>query len=65
MIVQKVFGSLSVKFNSNFSSLEELRELDNLKTDEFHGILTHHMKCEQKKRNHKKGSILQMFKEDN
>jgi hypothetical protein len=40
MIVQKVLRSLPLIFDANFSSIEEMKDLDSLTMDELHGILT-------------------------
>jgi len=39
-IVQKVLRSLPNKFDSKISAIEEAKDLDTLKMDELHGILT-------------------------
>jgi hypothetical protein len=40
MIVQKVLRSLPLRFGARVSSIEEMKDLDNLTMDELHGILT-------------------------
>jgi RNA-binding protein YlmH len=40
MIVQKVLRSLPLRFGAKVSSIEEIKDLDQLTMDEFHGILT-------------------------
>ncbi|KAH9296039.1 hypothetical protein KI387_039627, partial [Taxus chinensis] len=39
-IVQKVLRSLPVRFDAKVSAIEEMKNLDQLKMDELHGILT-------------------------
>ena len=39
-IVQKVLTSLPDRFDSKISAIEEAKDLDTLKMDELHGILT-------------------------
>lgn len=39
-IVQKVLRSLLDRFDSKISTIEEIKDLDTLKLDELHGILT-------------------------
>ena len=39
-IVQKVFKSLSMRFDSKVSILEDRKDLDMVTMDEIHGILT-------------------------
>ena len=39
-IVQKVLRSLPERFDSKISAIEESKDLDTLKMDELHGILT-------------------------
>jgi hypothetical protein len=38
VIVQKVLGSLPVRFDPKISALEERADLDSIKMDELHGI---------------------------
>ena len=40
MIVKKLLRSLSLRYDSNISSLEDRTDLDKLTMDELHGILT-------------------------
>ncbi len=40
VIVQKVFRSLPIRFDSNISALEERTDLSTIDMDELHGILT-------------------------
>ena len=40
MLLQKILRSLPMRFDSKFSSLEEIQDLDKLSMDELHGILT-------------------------
>lgn len=40
IVVQKILRSLSDRFESKVSDIEELKDLDTLKKDELHGILT-------------------------
>lgn len=39
-VVQKVLKSLPLQFDAKVSTIEEMRDLDNLTKDELHGILT-------------------------
>ena len=39
-VVEKILRSLTARFDSKVSAIEELKELDTLSTDELHGILT-------------------------
>jgi hypothetical protein len=40
IIVQKVLRSLPSRFNPKISTIEELMDLNKMKMDELHGILT-------------------------
>jgi hypothetical protein len=51
IIVQKVLRSLPSRFDPKISSIEEIKDLDNLKMDELHGILTaYEMRIEKDKK---------------
>jgi len=52
IIVKKVLSSLPSRFNPNISSIEEMKDLDNMTMDELHGILT---TCEMRIENDKQG----------
>ena len=40
-LVQKILRSLPMRFYSKVSTLEEMKDLDKLRMDEFHGTLQH------------------------
>jgi hypothetical protein len=40
VIVQKILGSLPMRFNPNISTLEERSDLDSISMDKLHGIFT-------------------------
>lgn len=40
LVVEKILRSLPMKFNSKIYAIEERKDLDKLKKDELHGILT-------------------------
>jgi hypothetical protein len=53
IIVQKILRSLPSKLDPNISSIEELKDLDNLKMDELHEILiAYEMRIEKDKTTH-------------
>ena len=49
-VVEKILRSLTARFDSKVSAIEELKDLDALSTDELHGILTANQTIQRKKK---------------
>ena len=63
IIVQKILRSLPLIFDPKISSIEEIKDLDNLELDELHGILTTYEMRIEKDNEEKSSNKEESFKE--
>ena len=62
MTAQKVLRSLPLRFDAKVSTIEQMKDLDSLKMDELHGILTTYEMRTKKEKTSKKEAALKKTK---